>query len=65
MGALTGASVDLATKLLKIQVIASLVTFAGVGAICRFVLGLDPLWSGIIAMFSTFGTITAIWKIGK
>lgn len=62
--AITGTTLSLATKLLKIGVIASLVTFAGVGIICRFVLGLDPLWSAIIAMCSAFGTILVTWKIG-
>lgn len=62
---ITGQTLSLATKLLGIQAIASLVVFFGVAAICKLFLELDPLLSAIIAMFSAFGTLVATWNIGK
>ena len=64
MPELTENTLNLAKKLLRIQVIASLFTFAGVAAICKEYLGLEPLWSAIIAMVSAFGTIIVTWRIG-
>jgi len=59
-------TLSLARQILGIGIIGSLVTFAGVGLICIYLFGLEPIWSAIIAMFSAFGTITAtMWISNK